>query len=76
MSDKHLQTECSGHLELTVQNPSVVISSPGFPKNYHSFLDCHVMVDAPDGWLLEVEFTSFHLEDDDLWVFNPQGAEI
>ncbi|KAH3857059.1 hypothetical protein DPMN_099656 [Dreissena polymorpha] len=68
--------ECGGVLT----DPFGVITSPYFPSHYSNDVECTWIINAPEGYQINVNFTDFALEDDSncdydyLELFNGRSA--
>ncbi|XP_071084636.1 uncharacterized protein [Haliotis cracherodii] len=51
--------DCGDVIELSPDNPSTVVTSPGYPSPYRPSLDCHWLIKAPLGATMIINFEDF-----------------
>jgi len=54
--------QCSSTYNLTSESPSVMVTSPGYPSNYPSLSSCHVILVAPIGKQIFLDFLHMNIE--------------
>ncbi|XP_071089298.1 uncharacterized protein [Haliotis cracherodii] len=60
---KKTPDDCDNTLVLSSEDKNTLVTSPGYPGNYSNFLDCRIVVSAPHGYSLVLEFDDFDLEE-------------
>ncbi|XP_067669473.1 uncharacterized protein [Haliotis asinina] len=55
--------DCGDVIELSRDNPSVVVTSPGYPSPYRPSLDCYWLIKAPLGATMLINFEDFDVGD-------------
>ena len=63
VSTSYSPVDCDVFYNLTEDQPTITVTSPGHPRHYPELTSCHMIVIAPFGKQVVVEFSYFNLED-------------
>lgn len=65
------QDSCDKEINLYSWHQQAFLSSPHYPHNYNNNVNCTVVITAPVGYNIMIQFSRFSLEDDyPEWVFH------